>query len=110
MKWYVGVILGLCLVFRASVSHGEWMMRIHHAAVIEERALANVDSLTFYDATGSCCALDGACTVTTQSACSDVWTLHGVCTPNTCAQPTGACCDTATGACTITTQGACAFT
>jgi formylglycine-generating enzyme required for sulfatase activity len=112
MKWSIGLILGvgLCLVFGASVSQGGWMMRIHQGATVEERALADVDSLTFYDATGSCCALDGTCTVTTQVVCSDVWTLHGVCTPNPCPGPTGACCNTVTGACTITTQAACAFT
>ncbi|MFH1834058.1 MAG: SUMF1/EgtB/PvdO family nonheme iron enzyme, partial [bacterium] len=112
MKWSISLILslGLCLVFGASVSQGGWMMRIHQGATVEERALADVDSLTFYDATGSCCAPDGTCTVTTEAACSDVWTLDGVCTPNTCAQPTGACCDSATGACTITTQAACMFT
>jgi formylglycine-generating enzyme required for sulfatase activity len=113
MKWSIGLILlglGLCLVFGASVSQGGWMMRIHQGAAVEERALADVDSLTFYDATGSCCAPDGTCTVTTQAACSGVWTLHGVCAPNPCPGPTGACCNTATGACTITTEGACAFT
>jgi formylglycine-generating enzyme required for sulfatase activity len=112
MKWSIGLTLGLglCLLFGASVSHGGWMMRIHQGASVEERALAAIDSLTFYDATGSCCALDGTCTVTTQTVCSDVWTLHGVCTPNPCPGPTGACCNTVTGACTITTQGACTFT
>ena len=39
MKWYIGLILGLCLVFGASVSQGEWMMRIHQGATVEERAL-----------------------------------------------------------------------
>jgi formylglycine-generating enzyme required for sulfatase activity len=51
MKWSIGLILGLglCLVFGASVSQGEWKMRIHQGATVEERALASVDSLTFYD-------------------------------------------------------------
>jgi hypothetical protein len=35
---------------------------------------------------GACCAPDGACTVTTQAACSGTWTTGGVCTPNLCAQ------------------------
>ena len=111
MKWSIGVILGLalCLVFGASTSQGGWMMRIHHGATVEERPLADVDSLSFYNAIGSCCALDGTCTVTTEDACLDAWTLHGVCTPNPCQGPTGACCNTATGACTITTQNACTF-
>jgi formylglycine-generating enzyme required for sulfatase activity len=88
----MGLILGfgLCLAFGTSVSQGGWMMRIHQGAAVEERALEDIDSLTFYDATGSCCAPAGTCTVTTQAACWDVWTLHGVCAPNTCAQqPTG---------------------
>lgn len=112
MKWSIGLILGLglCLVFAASPSQGGWMLRIHQGATVEERALADVDSLTFYDATGSCCALDGTCTVTTQAACPDLWTLHGVCAPNPCSGPTGACCNLVTGACTITPQAACAFT
>jgi formylglycine-generating enzyme required for sulfatase activity len=84
MKWCIGLILVLCVVFGASVSQGEWMMRIHEGATVEERALADIDSLTFYDPTGSCCAPDSTCTVATQSACSGVWVLHGVCTPNPC--------------------------
>ena len=107
MKWYIGLILGLsCLALGASVSQGGWMMRIHQGATVEERALADVDSLTFYDATGSCCALDGTCTVTTQAVCLGVWTLHGVCTPNPCTQPPGACCAT-NGTCTMTLQATC---
>jgi formylglycine-generating enzyme required for sulfatase activity len=110
MKSHIALILFLCLVFGASVSEGGWTMRIYQGGTVEERALADVDSLTFYDPTGSCCALDGTCTVTTEAACSAVWTLHGVCAPNPCPEPTGACCNTDTGACTVTTQGACSFT
>ena len=102
--------LGLCLVFGASVSQGGWMMRIHQGATVERLALSDVDSLTFEDADGSCCALDGTCTVAKEATCSGSWTLDGVCTPNPCPGPTGACCNTTSGACTITTQGACAFT
>ncbi len=51
MKWYIGLILGLSLVCSASVSRGEWRMRIHQGATVEERALADIDSLTFYDTT-----------------------------------------------------------
>ena len=52
MKWSIGLILGLglCLVFGASVSQGEWMMRVYQGATVEERALADIDSLTFYNA------------------------------------------------------------
>ncbi len=51
MKWSMGLILGVgpCLVFGASVSQGEWKMRVHRGATFEERALADIDSLTFYD-------------------------------------------------------------
>jgi len=36
--------------------------------------------------TGSCCAVNGACTVTTQATCTGTsrWTLAGACTPNPC--------------------------
>ncbi len=59
-------------------------------------------------ATGSCCAADGSCLVTTAATCSDTWTEAGVCSPNPCAQPTGACCSGT--ACTTTTQAACTGT
>jgi formylglycine-generating enzyme required for sulfatase activity len=52
MKWSIGLTLGLglCLVFGASVSQGQWKMLIHNGATVEERALADIDSLTFrYD-------------------------------------------------------------
>jgi formylglycine-generating enzyme required for sulfatase activity len=51
MKWHIGMILGLCLVFGASVSQGEWRMRILHGATLEDRVLADIDSVVFYDAT-----------------------------------------------------------
>ena len=49
MKWYAGLIVGLCLVLVASVSQGEWRMRIQKGAIFEEHALADIDGLTFYD-------------------------------------------------------------
>ncbi len=59
---------------------------------------------------GSCCYPDGSCAVTLQVDCTGIWTMFGVCEPNTCEQPpVGACCDHATGDCTITTQAACGF-
>ncbi|HEY3244526.1 MAG TPA: lamin tail domain-containing protein, partial [Phycisphaerae bacterium] len=42
---------------------------------------------------GSCCAADGSCSITTQANCSapgQVWTLGGACSPSPCV--TGACC------------------
>jgi formylglycine-generating enzyme required for sulfatase activity len=51
MKWFMGLILGLglCLVFGASVSQGEWRMQIHKGATVERHFLADVDSVTFSD-------------------------------------------------------------
>jgi formylglycine-generating enzyme required for sulfatase activity len=110
MKWSIGLILGLglCLVFGASVSQGEWMMRVYQGATVEERALADIDSLNFYNAppSGSCCMPDGSCTVTRQAACSGVWTEAGVCAPNPCPPPTGACCYP-DGSCQVLLQAAC---
>jgi formylglycine-generating enzyme required for sulfatase activity len=110
MKWYVGLFLGLSLVFGASVSRGEWQMMVHRdGRVIAPFNMADIDSVTFHDETGACCVPAGTCTVTTQANCGVTWTLNGICVPNPCPQPTGACCNTATGACTITTQAACQF-
>ena len=38
---------------------------------------------------GSCCAVSGACTVTTQANCTGTWTwtVGGVCSPNPCPPP-----------------------
>jgi hypothetical protein len=61
--------------------------------------------------TGSCCAADGTCTVTTQANCPlGGWTAGGTCTPNPCPQPppTGSCC-ALDGTCTVTTQANCAL-
>ncbi len=60
--------------------------------------------------TGSCCAPAGTCTTSTQAACANpsVWTLNGVCSPNTCPQPaTGVCCRGATCTTALTSQAAC---
>jgi formylglycine-generating enzyme required for sulfatase activity len=82
-------------------------MRIHQGVTVEERAVADIDSLTFYEAIGSCCALDGTCTVTTQAACTGIWIEAGVCDPNPCPEPDGSCC-LPTGACSVTKQAQCA--
>ncbi len=59
---------------------------------------------------GSCCAIDGGCTVTLESNCIGTsWTAFGVCVPNTCPQPTGSCC-AADGGCTVTTAANCTGT
>jgi hypothetical protein len=63
-------------------------------------------------ANGSCCAHDGSCTVTTAVACSGVWVEGGVCVPNVCAEPNGACCHAGwingqQGWCTITLLADC---
>ena len=50
MKWYIGLILGVSLAFGASVCRGEWLLRIHQGATVEDRVLADIDSLTILDA------------------------------------------------------------
>ena len=58
--------------------------------------------------TGSCCAADGTCSVTTQANCSGTWLSGGNCSPNICAQPaTGSCCAPFTNACSAVTQSSC---
>ncbi len=56
--------------------------------------------------TGACC-VSGVCTVTTQAACTGTWTNGGECTPNPCAQPTGACCYPTNTACFVLPQAQC---
>jgi formylglycine-generating enzyme required for sulfatase activity len=58
--------------------------------------------------TGSCCAVDGTCTVTRGAACPGTWTLAGVCEPNPCVPLTGSCC--VNGTCTVTTEANCGGT
>jgi len=50
MRRRMMVVLGLVLALGATASQGEWRMRIHKGATVEEHVLAEVDSLTFYDA------------------------------------------------------------
>jgi len=61
--------------------------------------------------TGACCDQAGGCTITEQATCEgagNVYMGDGTsCTPNPCAQPTGACCDEITGACIVTEQSTC---
>lgn len=110
MKWYKGLILFVLLLFGASASQGQWKLLVHKGGAVEEHVLADVDSLTFrYDTpapTGSCCLLNGSCAVTTQAACTGLWTADGVCVPNSCVQPTGSCC-ALDGTCTEVTQANC---
>ena len=47
----IGLILGLALALSASESRGQSVMRVHKGATVEEYILAEIDSLTFYDAT-----------------------------------------------------------
>ena len=62
--------------------------------------------------TGSCCAADGGCSITTEGGCPaspsnpNNWTSGGVCSPNPCPQPPGRCCYY--GDCTITLHANCA--
>jgi len=41
------MLLGLALAIGAAVSQGEWRMRIHKGAAVEEHAVAEIDSVTF---------------------------------------------------------------
>jgi len=43
------ILLVLVLALGAGVSQGEWRMRIHKGAAVEEHAVAEIDSLTFYE-------------------------------------------------------------
>src|SRR5205085_9838929 len=58
--------------------------------------------------TGSCCAADGSCAVTTHPNCTTTWTSGGLCSPNPCPQlpAIGSCCAW-NGTCTETTQVNC---
>ena len=49
MKRRIMVVMGLVLVLGVGASEGEWRMRIHMGATIEEHAVAEVDSVTFYE-------------------------------------------------------------
>ncbi len=55
---------------------------------------------------GSCCYTDGSCQVTSETACTGIWTMFGICEPNPCEQPTGACCYT-DGTCSVTFEDDC---
>ena len=52
MRAYIGVFLGLSLVFGASGSRGEWEMRVHRGLQTTHFRLSEIDSLTFHDFTG----------------------------------------------------------
>ncbi len=56
-------------------------------------------------ALGTCCATDGSCAQSQQGCCIGTWTTAGTCSPNTCPQPSGACC--VSGVCSIQTHLAC---
>ncbi len=58
--------------------------------------------------TGSCCYPDGSCIVMMQAPCTGIWTMFGVCEPNTCEQPPvyGSCCYP-DGSCAVTIEADC---
>ena len=68
------------------------------------------DDCTYCTFTGSCCAPDNFCDVTTQAECPPGWTwTHGAdCAPNPCGPftPTGACCNS-DGDCHSTQEASC---
>jgi len=49
MRRRVLVFLGLVLVLGVGVSQGEWRMRIHKGAAVEEHAVAEIDSIAFFE-------------------------------------------------------------
>ncbi|HMN42665.1 MAG TPA: GEVED domain-containing protein, partial [Phycisphaerales bacterium] len=62
-------------------------------------------------ANGSCCDIAGACTYTTQAACTgpSTWSAACTCSPNPCPQPpSGVCCRGATCSTAYTSAAACA--
>lgn len=85
---------GLNVLCRPS---GDWVMRATWSSVN-----------CVPDPTGSCCAPDGSCTVTTAANCAQgsTWTQGLSCSPNTCPQPTSRCC-LPDGTCQILLQSAC---
>jgi hypothetical protein len=87
-------LFGQCIGCRPA---GDWALRFKYSSQV-----------CLPDPTGSCCAASGACTVTTQAACVGTWTNGATCSPNPCAQPTGACCTS--GVCSTTTQAQCTGT
>lgn len=58
---------------------------------------------------GACCKF-GLCSVTVQTGCASDWTSGGVCSPNPCPEPTGACCSptSAPGSCAALVSSVCA--
>lgn len=62
--------------------------------------------LALPEATGSCCAADGTCSVTQGPDCGGTWTESETCSPNPCNQPTGSCC-AADGTCAVTAEASC---
>ncbi|MCK4413427.1 MAG: SUMF1/EgtB/PvdO family nonheme iron enzyme [Candidatus Eisenbacteria sp.] len=49
MRRRIMVVMVLALAFGAAASQGEWKMRMHKGATVEEHSLGEIDSLTFYD-------------------------------------------------------------
>jgi len=49
MKRLTWIILAVVFLLTASVSHGEWKMRVHQGSGVDEYSLTAVDSVTFYD-------------------------------------------------------------
>ncbi|MCK4414382.1 MAG: SUMF1/EgtB/PvdO family nonheme iron enzyme [Candidatus Eisenbacteria sp.] len=50
MRPRIVVLMGLAVVLSVTASQGDWRMRIHKGAAVEEHSLGEIDSLTFYDA------------------------------------------------------------
>ncbi|MFN7020143.1 MAG: hypothetical protein ACK4WH_02290 [Phycisphaerales bacterium] len=88
-----GCLAGFCTGCRPS---GDWALRLKWS------------SLGCLPPTGSCCnPVTGGCIVNAQADCAATWTENGVCDPNPCPQPPGACCFTG-GVCQSRDQNTCA--
>jgi hypothetical protein len=75
---------------------GDWVLRAFYSSV------------NCAPVTGSCCLPNGTCNVVAQGQCSGgTFAVGGVCIPNTCPQPTGACCFPATNGCLVLDSLAC---
>lgn len=73
--------------------------------------LGDDTSCDFCPGEGACCFLDGGCDYTFIAPCifeGGTFIVGGVCFPNPCEQPTGACCNFFTGDCAEVEEAACA--
>jgi subtilisin-like proprotein convertase family protein len=91
---------------------GDWKMTVIDNACGDEGTLSAwclLPTLETGPQPGACCFDDGSCEETLEDDCTgSSFIPGGVCDPNPCPQPTGACCDDITADCTETTEEECA--